>query len=204
MAALRAMSYFSRPAAIQERLSGMPFYRLVDDLEKNFESRKDDLKEKLNRLVHSIFRPENLLLDYIGTRDHYEQFLPLAEDVKASLFTEATQGEPFTILPEKRDEGFLSASQVQYVCRAGNFISKGLSYTGALRVLKVLMSYEYLWQEVRVKGGAYGCMCSFGKSGDSYFVSYRDPNLGATNQVYEGIADYVRTSWKPLTGMSAP
>ena len=58
-------------------------------------------------------------------------------------------------------------------------------------MLKVLMSYEYLWQEVRVKGGAYGCMCSFGKSGDSYFVSYRDPNLKGTVEVFEKAADFV-------------
>ena len=191
VAAGRAMSYFSRPAAIQERLSGMPFYRLVDDLEKNFDSRKEELKDRLNRLTRCIFRPENLLIDYIGTRDHYEEFLRLAKAVKASLFTESLAGEPFRVHPEKKNEGFLSASQVQYVCRAGNFINKGLSYTGALRVLKVLMSYEYLWQEVRVKGGAYGCMCSFGKSGDSYFVSYRDPNLKGTVEVYERAADFV-------------
>ena len=191
VAAGRAMSYFSRPAAIQEHLSGMPFYRLVDDLEKHFDSRKEELKDKLDRLVRCIFRPENLLLDYIGTKEHYEEFLDLAKEVKDSLFTDAVKGTPFSIEPEKRNEGFLSASQVQYVCRAGNFINKGLSYTGALRVLKVLMSYEYLWQEVRVKGGAYGCMCSFGKSGDSYFVSYRDPNLKETVEVYEKAADFV-------------
>ncbi|HJD31163.1 MAG TPA: insulinase family protein, partial [Candidatus Eisenbergiella stercorigallinarum] len=106
-------------------------------------------------------------------------------------FADDVEGEPFAVTPERKNEGFLSASQVQYVCRAGNFIRRGLPYTGALRVLKVLMSYEYLWQEVRVKGGAYGCMCSFGKSGDSYFVSYRDPNLKGTVEVYERAADFV-------------
>ena len=67
----------------------------------------------------------------------------------------------------------------------------GLDYTGALRVLKVIMGYDYLWNQVRVKGGAYGCMCSFSKSGDSYFVSYRDPNLKKTVDVFEQAADYV-------------
>ena len=191
VAAGRAMSYFSRAAAIQERLNGMPFYRLVDDLEKNFDSRKEGLKDKLGRLVRCIFRPENLLVDYIGTREHYEEFLALAAGVKKELFADAVEGEPFAVTPERKNEGFLSASQVQYVCRAGNFIRRGLPYTGALRVLKVLMSYEYLWQEVRVKGGAYGCMCSFGKSGDSYFVSYRDPNLKGTVEVFEKAADFV-------------
>lgn len=85
----------------------------------------------------------------------------------------------------------MCSAQIQYVCRAGNYAKKGLSYTGALRALKVIMSYEYLWMQVRVKGGAYGCMCQFGKTGESYFVSYRDPNLEKTIEVYEKAADFV-------------
>ncbi len=191
VAAGRAMSYFSRTAALQEQINGMPFYRLVQSLEKEYDSRKEELRRNLERLVHDIFRPENLMLDYTGTEDHYEEFIRLAEGVKAALYREPAESAPFRIVPEKKNEGFLSASQVQYVCRAGNFIEKGYEYTGALRVLKVMMSYEYLWQEVRVKGGAYGCMCSFGKSGDSYFVSYRDPNLKGTIDVFERAADFV-------------
>ena len=191
VAASRAMSYFSRPAAIQEQVNGMPFYRLVADLEKNSDSRREDLQHKLEALVRCIFRPENLMLDYVGTEDHYEEFIALAGQVKEALYKEPVETKPFVIEPVKRNEGFLSASQVQYVCRAGNFINKGLAYTGALKVLKVMMSYEYLWQEIRVKGGAYGCMCAFGKSGDSYFVSYRDPNLKSTVEAYEKAADFI-------------
>ena len=73
----------------------------------------------------------------------------------------------------------------------GNFREKGYEYTGALRVLKVIMSYEYLWSNIRVVGGAYGCSGSFGRNGDSNFVSYRDPHLRKTNQVYEGIPEYL-------------
>ena len=58
-------------------------------------------------------------------------------------------------------------------------------------MLRVLMGYDYLWTQVRVKGGAYGCMCNFGKSGESYFVSYRDPNLEKTIDVYEKAADHI-------------
>lgn len=86
----------------------------------------------------------------------------------------------------------MTAGQIQYVCRAGNFIQKGLPYTGALKVLKVMMGYEYLWNQVRVKGGAYGCMSNFGKNGDAYFVSYRDPNLEKTVEVYRQAANYVK------------
>jgi hypothetical protein len=82
---------------------------------------------------------------------------------------------------------------VQYVARTGNFVKGGYTYTGVLRIMKVMMSYDYLWVNIRVKGGAYGCMSSFGRTGDSYFVSYRDPNLRATNEVYEQVPQYLES-----------
>ncbi|MCI9203304.1 MAG: insulinase family protein, partial [Lachnospiraceae bacterium] len=94
----------------------------------------------------------------------------------------------------KKNEAFLTAGQVQYVCRTGNFVDQGLAYTGALKVLKVMMGMDYLWNRIRVKGGAYGCMCGFYKNGDGYFVSYRDPNLEKTIDVYEQAAEYIRNT----------
>lgn len=93
---------------------------------------------------------------------------------------------------QKKNEGFKTASKVQYVARTGNFIDNGASYTGALQILKVILSYEYLWQNIRVKGGAYGCMSNFNRIGEGYFVSYRDPNLRRTLEVYDGIVEYLK------------
>ena len=59
-------------------------------------------------------------------------------------------------------------------------------------MLKVILGYDYLWNRIRVKGGAYGCMSGFSKSGDSFFVSYRDPNLGKTIEQYREAAEYIR------------
>ena len=113
------------------------------------------------------------------------------EGLKGRLYTAPVEGERFRAVLVKKNEGFMTAGQVQYVCRAGNFINKGLPYTGSLKVLKVMMGYDYLWNQVRVKGGAYGCMCGFYRNGDGYFVSYRDPNLDKTVNVYEQAADYI-------------
>ena len=96
------------------------------------------------------------------------------------------------ILPEKKNEGFLTAGQVQYVARVGNFHKAGFEYHGSLRVLNTILSYDYLWNQVRVLGGAYGCMEGFGRDGNAYFVSYRDPNLLRTNEVFERTWEYVR------------
>jgi hypothetical protein len=91
----------------------------------------------------------------------------------------------------RKNEGFTDASQIQYVARSGNFKEHGFAYQGTLRILKMILSYEYLWINVRVKGGAYGCMSSFLRTGESYFVSYRDPNLAKTIETYEKIPEYV-------------
>lgn len=187
----RALSYISTTGALLEIINGMPFYRLVEHLEAHFEEEKEALAEKLEQLVRAIFRPENLMLDLTAQEEMAPVFERLGRDLKRRLFTEPVKKERFVPAVEKRNEGYTCASQVQYVCRAGNFVRHGLPYTGALRVLKVIMGYDYLWNQVRVKGGAYGCMSNYGKSGDAYMVSYRDPHLRKTVEVYEKAADYI-------------
>ena len=141
-----------------------------------------------------IFRPENLLVDYTATEEGYAGLEEAVAGFKKELFHGEINSQGLCIKLEKKNEAFMTAGQVQYVCRAGNFTDKGLPYTGALKVLKVMMGYDYLWNHVRVKGGAYGCMCNFYKNGDAYFVSYRDPNLSKTIDVYEKAAKYIKNA----------
>ncbi len=197
VSALRALSYISSAATCNEQITGVTQYRLVADLAEHFEERKRELVINMNRLVRILFRAENLLVDYTASKEGCESLSELVAEFKENLYAGACDAakEKYCPVPEKKNEGFLTASQVQYVCRAGNFVKKGFSYTGALKVLRVMMNYDYLWNNVRVKGGAYGCMCSFGKSGESYFVSYRDPNLEKTVAVYEAAADYIE-NWQ--------
>ena len=196
LAAIRALSYFSETAAIMELVSGMPCYRLLEKLEAEYDSYKDELADKLKQLAQCIFRPENLMLmDYTAEEEGYETFAKLIPGLKASLYTTQVLKEKLQIVLNKLNEGFATSAQIQYVARAGSYKGNGYDYpyTGALRVLKVIMGYDYLWINVRVKGGSYGCMCSFAKTGESYFVSYRDPNLKKTMEVYEKAGDYLRS-----------
>lgn len=194
VALIRTLAYFSPTAAVSEQISGMPQYRLLEKLEAEFDTMKEELVQNLRELTTYIFRPENLLVDYTATEEGFGDLINEVNELKKALYT--TPIEKQTYVPELvvKNEAFMTAGQVQYVCRAGNFTDKGLPYTGALKVLKVMMGYEYLWNQVRVKGGAYGCMCGFYKNGDGYFVSYRDPNLEKTIAVYEQAADYIKNS----------
>lgn len=192
-AAVRAMSYFSETAAVSELVNGLPCYRMLEKLTDDFDGNKSELLGRLTELTKCIFRPENLLVDITATEEGFEKIQPLVAPMKARLFTEPVKKERFAIATEKKNEGFSTSAQIQFVCRAGNYMTNtDQAYTGALRVLKVMLRYDYLWINVRVKGGAYGCMCNFGKTGDSYLVSYRDPNLKKTVDIFEKTSDYLR------------
>lgn len=191
ISSMRAMSYFSESAKYTDMTQGIAFYQLVKDLEEHFEEKKEFLMEKLEGLMPQIFRKDNFMVS-VGAEPEgqklVEQEIPAIKDALSGNLPNMEQ-KPLTL--ERKNEGFLDASQVQYVSRAGNFQKAGYQYTGVLRILKVLLGYDYLWMNVRVKGGAYGCMAGFTRWGDGYFASYRDPNLAKTNEIYEGIPSYL-------------
>lgn len=194
VASTRAMSYFSRAAYYQDATSGIGCYQVIADMEEHFAQKKTALIEKLTSLTERIFTAERLMAGITCEDQDY----PLVEQelkvLKARLYPEHREAgvrELPKLKLEQKNEGFMDASQVQYVARAGNFKAHGYSYHGALKILKVILGYDYLWINVRVKGGAYGCMNGYMRNGDTYFVSYRDPNLVKTNEVYAGIPAYI-------------
>lgn len=191
MAALRAMSYTSPMSKFKELTNGIDFYREVCRIEEHFEEEKKDLIHKLKRLVKILFRADNMMVSYTAAKEGLEEIETQLEEFTTALSKEQMEQSDCVIHCEKKNEGFKTSSKVQYVARAGNFIDGGAEYTGALQILKVILSYDYLWQNIRVKGGAYGCMSNFNRIGEGYFVSYRDPNLKKTNEIYEGVVQYL-------------
>ena len=186
-----ALAYGSVSGAVSETLSGIPYFRLLSRIQANFEEEREALIKALQELAVMIFRRENLMVDYVGADEGWEKLEEAVESFAEALHTESVETGNYHPVPQRKQEGFMTAGQVLYVCRAGNFKKKGLPYRGTLRFLQVMMRYEYLWINLRVKGGAYGCQCSFGRSGESGFTSYRDPNLKNTVEVYEKAAETV-------------
>ena len=93
----------------------------------------------------------------------------------------------------RKNEGFITSSQVQYVAKGANFMRLGYKYTGVMKVLETIMRYEYLWTHIRVLGGAYGAFVKFRRDGNMYFGSYRDPNLKETLNVYDNTGAFLRS-----------
>ncbi len=187
----RAMSYFSPSSRYNDMTGGIGFYRFLEDTVKAFEKEPKALIGKLQEVAARLFTADNLLLSITADEEGFKLVPDAMKALTDALGAGSGETYPFTFERKNLNEGFKTSSQVNYVARCGNYREKGYEYTGALQILKPILNYDYLWINLRVKGGAYGCMSGFGRSGDGYFASYRDPNLKETNQVYENVIDYL-------------
>ncbi len=199
-AVLRASAMLSADAAVMDDLTGVGNYRFLDDLCEHFEEKKETIVQKMKELCRVIFQKDRFLGDLTAEKSA----VPAAEVKIKKIYEElpGAAGEE-NILDHVRTlqrkanplcrEGLSTAGQVQFVCCAGSYGKKGLPFKGSLRVLKVILGYDYLWTKVRMLGGAYGCMSGFARDGIAYFVSYRDPKLEETMETFREAAEYIRS-----------
>ena len=193
VAAMRSMSSFSRYALYQDELKGIAFYRSICHIEKELSESPKSVSDKLAAIARKLFARNRMLISFTGNNEAYGNAKPSLEKVIAGFDKMSAIGNQAEVHFNTAKEAFIDASQIQYVAKTGDFICEGYEYTGALRLLRIILSYDYLWINVRVKGGAYGCMNTFLRSGESYFVSYRDPNLSDTLDVYDRIPEYIKS-----------
>lgn len=193
VAAMRSMSSFSRYALYQDELKGVAFYRSICRIEKELSESPKSVSDKLAAIARKLFARNRMLISFTGNNEAYGNAKPSLEKVIAGFDKMSAVGNQAEVHFNTAKEAFIDASQIQYVAKTGDFICEGYEYTGALRLLRIILSYDYLWINVRVKGGAYGCMNTFLRSGESYFVSYRDPNLSDTLDVYDRIPEYIKS-----------
>ncbi len=192
----RALSYNSESMYYQNQITGVSFYRLLDGICNDFDNQCGALIEILEALVYKIFNKKNLIVSITADDEGYRVFEDESFEVFESLYEindDSLPKLPDIYSPERGvlNEGFKTSGKVQYVARTGNFIKNGEEYSGTLKVLRTILNYGYLWQNVRILGGAYGAMSGFTRSGNAYFASYRDPKLAETNSVYEAIPEYL-------------
>ena len=193
VAAMRSMSSFSRYALYQDELKGIAFYRSICHIEKELSESPKSVSDKLAAIARKLFARNRMLISFTGNNEAYGNAKPSLEKVIAGFNKMSAIGNQAEVHFNTAKEAFIDASQIQYVAKTGDFICEGYEYTGALRLLRIILSYDYLWINVRVKGGAYGFMNTFLRSGESYFVSYRDPNLSDTLDVYDRIPEYIKS-----------
>lgn len=192
VAANRNFTYFSEGSKYDDIISGLDFYKFIIDIDKNFEEEWEEIAKKLIEVSNQIFNKENLLLAITCDEEDYEKVRETLPEFIGSLKNEKVNYHNYEMKLSKDNEGLITQSDVQYVTKGFNFIKLGYKYSGSLLVLKSIASLDYLWNNVRVLGGAYGAFATLGRSGNMVLASYRDPNLKETLDIYDNMQEYFK------------
>ena len=175
----RAMSYSSPSAVVREQLSGVDFYLFLRDLLEHFDERLDGLRAKLAELAGRIFVADGCLASFTGSDEDFDAYWAAAGDLGLGASDGSDASRDALVVPEPRDrhEAFVIPSDICFAARACDPRRLGIDVTGAWAVAANALSYDYLWNEIRVKGGAYGCGFRAAGERQTAFYTYRDPAI---------------------------
>lgn len=173
----RAMSYSSPSAVVREQLSGVDFYLFLRDLLEHFDERVDGLRTKLAELAERIFVADGCMASFTGSDEDFNAYWDAAGDLGLGAGDGAGRDALAVPAPRDRHEAFVIPSDICFAARACDPRRLGIDVTGAWAVAANALSYDYLWNEIRVKGGAYGCGFRAAGERQAAFYTYRDPAI---------------------------
>lgn len=194
MARLRAG--YTEAGWLDEATSGVSYLTFLRTLAERMEQDWDGVLADLHALRGLVLRRSNCLMnvtaDEEGGRIVAAPAAALAGALPDVAAESATTQWRYGEAPAAA-EALVMPAQVNYVGKAADLYSLGYAYHGSANVVFKHLRMAFLWDRVRVQGGAYGAFCAFDRaSGVLAQVSYRDPNVAATLDVYDATADYLR------------
>lgn len=193
VAFMRANTYLTPTGKINDNMSGISFFRAIEALEADFDNKADELIENLKAVSKMIFTKDNLeIIDYTSEESELDKVKSQTEKFLAKCPDEKYERADISFESKSLSEVFTTSGQVCYVAKAGIYKDENHKYTGNLLVLKTILGYDYLWNNIRVVGGAYGAFGIFTRAGVMCFASYRDPNLKKTLEIYDNTSDYLK------------
>lgn len=190
LASERVLSYMSESGKYNN-YKNEDFYSFLCDLDKNFDSKSDELVKNLEDVRNLVFNKQDMIVSYIGEEENYKYFAESFNKFSNNLRNEKLQSYKYSFDSSKINEGIMTPSKVQYVAKGGDLKKAGYTSTGKLSVLQNILQSGYLWNNIRIKGGAYGTSMDINNS-SIVFSSYRDPNLKETIDTINKIPEYLK------------
>lgn len=190
-AQIRATSYFSNFGSFNELTNGLEYYWFLTDLVTNFDKKSKEISDNLAKTADLLFNKKNLTIAVVSSKEDYPAFTQNLEKIVSSLPDNKVELQSWKFNFEKKNEGFVSASKVQYVTKGYNFKKLGYGWNGKMLVLSQIIARDWLQNRIRVLGGAYGGFSNFSSNGNVLFSSYRDPNLKETLDNFDAIPEYL-------------
>ena len=189
----RLYTYFSDAALYEDYVSGIAYYHFLKQQYENFDRGYKELTEKLEQLYLDIMQKEGMKI-YITAEEktHTTLKVQLRELIK-ELPIMSLERAQYTFKKHIQNEAYITSSTVQAIVSGFNFKQLGYSFHGALHLATHILDSTYLWEKVRLQGGAYGASLIVSRDGNMVISSYCDPELSATLEIFKGIGDYLET-----------
>jgi Zn-dependent M16 (insulinase) family peptidase len=192
-AALHAGRHLSRNGALAERLGGITQLRMYDHLVAEIDKKPEAIVEKLSRIREFLLARGRVIISFVGE----QQDRQILDGWLEGFLNEMRNGAPreekadFTPTLESK-EGIATPADVAFVAKAVPTVSSNHPDAPGLLLLSVHLSYGYLWNEVRVKRGAYGVRASYDSGNGVFsFTSYRDPCVKETLDAFQGVFQHI-------------
>ena len=192
LAGTRLTSYFSNEGKFSELTSGYTYYKFVTDLMENYDDNYDEIVNNLTEVTELLFNKNNMTAYVTSGKEDLAKYNKGLEGFVKQMPANERTLHTWNFDFEKKNEGILTPSKVQYVTKGYNFKKLGYDYTGKTAVMNQILSREWLNNQIRVIGGAYGGFSRISKSGNIYFASYRDPNLTETITNIDSSANFLK------------
>ena len=178
---------------IAEHMSGVSYLMFLKDLVKRVDSDWASVEAALVRIRDLLFNRSRMVVNLTAEEALWPGARAALEGFVSRLPDRQVPDADWTHTFAPRNEGLVIPAQVNYVGKGANLKALGLELSAASAVALRLLNTTYLWDKVRVQGGAYGGSSRFDlSSGNFAFLSYRDPNLVKTLDVYDGAAKALR------------
>lgn len=189
-ATIHAGSFLSKAYLYDEYTDGIAYGDFLSDLCCNIEAKIDGVCDKLHALLRTVLKKENALVSFVGSETAQGAYLVQPFD----CYTEGAAPAPYTAeLPHVSNDGIGIPSSVAYDAMVMNLRDNGIPYSGVFQVLSKILTYDFLWNEVRVQGGAYGIRAAFSNLRNMLSLSsYRDPHVERTYDTFNRITAYLR------------
>lgn len=187
----RSSSYYSNRGMFNELTSGVDYYNFITDLLNNFGTKHKEIIANLTETAQLLFKKENMIAAITCSPEDLSAYQAELGRTSEAMPSGTRSGNTWKFDLTNKKEALVSASKVQYVVKGYDFKKLGYEWTGKISVLSQIISTDWLQTQVRVIGGAYGGFCGFSPNGNSFFASYRDPNLKETIQNFDSTTVYL-------------
>jgi hypothetical protein len=191
----RLRSFFNEADWASEQIEGVSNLFFLRQLAQEVKEDWPGVLEKLERIRTLLVNRRAMLWNVTLDETSWHRVIPRFETLLSALPLAPVSAPPWSPDYGRGFEGLTMPAQVNYVGKAMNLFQAGYTLHGSVDVITGYLRMSWLWDQIRVQGGAYTSACLFDEhSGVLTFLSYRDPNVLASLDVYDRASQFLRQS----------